>query len=243
MDNSKFVLITGSTSGIGLSIAETLVLDNFNPIIHGRDKDKLNLVGTKLNISKQSQLLCDLNNSTEIQSLTETIPVLDGLVLNAGINKLKSIKSISRKDLTNIFQINFFSNAILLKYLLKNKKLKNGASIVFISSMSGFYRSTIGNALYASTKSALDALMRHSALELANKQIRVNCVNPGAINTPIMDDLPVDSDSVTDDMKLYPLKRYGEPKEVANVVSFLLSDKSTFITGSNVLVDGGFTLK
>jgi NAD(P)-dependent dehydrogenase (short-subunit alcohol dehydrogenase family) len=243
MNRIKDILITGSTSGIGLSIAETLIADNFNPIIHGRDYDKLQSAGDMLKISKERRFLVDLIENDEIKNLAELIQPLDGLVLNAGINKLKTIKSITRKDVSSIFQINFFANAILLKYLLKNKKIKNGASIVFISSMSGFYRSTIGNALYASTKAALDSLMRHTALELAVKQIRVNSVNPGAINTKLMDDLPIESGSIADDIMLYPLKRYGQVSEVANTVSFLLSDKSTFITGSNILVDGGFTLK
>jgi NAD(P)-dependent dehydrogenase (short-subunit alcohol dehydrogenase family) len=237
------ILVTGSTSGIGLAITDLLINNKCNVFLHGRDEVKLRKVGLDYGIAESQLLLADLKNSNEIESIIDQIPSLDGIVFNAGINKLKTINAIKRKDLLEIFQVNLFSNVILLKLLMKNKKINNNASLVFVSSMSGFYRSSVGNSIYSASKSAMDALMRHAALELAPKNIRVNGVNPGAISTRLMDELSVSQENIHDDKLLYPLKRYGNPNEVAELILFLLSDKSTFMTGSSILVDGGFTLR
>ena len=127
----------------------------------------------------------------------------------------------------------------LSQLLLKAKKVNKGGSIVFITSTSGILSSYIGGSLYSSTKGALNGLLKGMALELAAKHIRVNGVMPSMVETSIMDGGDITQEQFEADKDLYPLKRYGRPEEVAYAVVYLLSDAAAWITGTNLLMDGG----
>jgi NAD(P)-dependent dehydrogenase (short-subunit alcohol dehydrogenase family) len=127
--------------------------------------------------------------------------------------------------------------------LLQNKKLNKNASIVFLSSISGVYCGAIGGSLYGSSKAALDGFSKALALEVASRGIRVNTVNPGMVNTGIFDRTSISQDQLEEDVKNYPLKRYGKTSDIAYAVIYLLSDAAEWITGTSLLIDGGFTLK
>jgi NAD(P)-dependent dehydrogenase (short-subunit alcohol dehydrogenase family) len=131
---------------------------------------------------------------------------------------------------------------LLTQQLVKKKKLGKGGSIVFTSSTSGVYNAVIGNAMYSASKGAINGFMKNAALDLAAKNIRVNAVSPGMINTNILEDGIISAEQLEEDKKRYPLKRYGKPEEVAYAVIYLLSDASAWVTGSNLLIDGGITL-
>ena len=130
----------------------------------------------------------------------------------------------------------------LLQFLLKNKKNNKKSSIVFILSISGVYVSYIAGSLYSASKGAINGIVKGLALELAAKGIRVNSVNPGMIETNILESGVISNDQLNEDKKKYPLKRYGKPEEVAYAVIYLLSDASEWVMGSNLLIDGGYTL-
>ena len=149
---------------------------------------------------------------------------------------------INRKKLNDIFSINFFSPVILTKEILKRKLLVNKSSIVFISSISGTLCTSVGSSMYSATKGAINGMVKGMAIDLAPKQIRVNTVQPGMIKTAFFDEGTLTNEQLLVDEKKYPLKRYGLPEEVAYAIIYLLSDASVWVTGSNLLIDGGFTL-
>jgi NAD(P)-dependent dehydrogenase (short-subunit alcohol dehydrogenase family) len=130
----------------------------------------------------------------------------------------------------------------LLRLLIKKKKLKSPSSVVAISSIGGNEAFSFGQAIYGSSKAALLSWMKFSAKELASKQIRVNCVCPGHINTPMNDNLPYSPEELDEYLKKIPLQRFGEPHDIAAAVIYLLSDASSWITGSSLKIDGGVTL-
>ncbi|MFC3159069.1 SDR family NAD(P)-dependent oxidoreductase [Chryseobacterium arachidis] len=115
--------------------------------------------------------------------------------------------------------------------------------MVFISSISGNYCSSVGNTAYSSSKGALNALSENIALELSARNIRVNTVNPGMIATDMLYQKSLSEEQIKEDLENYPLKRYGKPEDVAYAVIYLLSEASSWVTGSSLLIDGGFTLK
>ena len=127
--------------------------------------------------------------------------------------------------------------------MLKNKKIKNNASVVFTGSMAGLGFSTVGNAMYTASKGAISAYIRTAALELASKNIRINAVCPSMIDTGILASGTISQDQLQEDLKNYPLGRYGRPEEIAWSIIYLLSDASSFTTGLNLQIDGGVTLK
>jgi len=138
--------------------------------------------------------------------------------------------------------INFTAPALLSAQLIKEKKISKNSSIVFISSISGFVCVGGGNSMYSASKGAINGLMKNMALDLASKGIRVNSVNPGMVDTHIFDSGTITSEQLEEDRKRYPLKRYGKPEEIAYAVIYLLSDASSWVTGSSLIIDGGFTL-
>jgi NAD(P)-dependent dehydrogenase (short-subunit alcohol dehydrogenase family) len=137
---------------------------------------------------------------------------------------------------------NFIGPLTLTQHILKLKKINRDASIVFISSISGTRVSSPGGSIYSASKGAVNGLIKGMALDLAPRGIRVNAVAPGMIETDIYTGSSISQDQLKEDMKRYPLKRYGKPEEVAYAVIYLLSDASVWVTGSSLVIDGGFTL-
>lgn len=240
----KTILITGASSGIGAATAVECSKLGATVIITGRNEERLKSVLSKLDISnyqKHQYVLADLSLDEDIQSLVEAISPIDGLVNNAGVNRVKPIAFIKPEDLDYIFHNNTFSSVLLTKMLLKKKKMNRDSSIVFTSSVSSFFNAP-GRALYASSKAALTSFMRSFAVELADKGIRANAVHPGMIETKLIHENLTEEEREKD-MAEYPLKRYGKPEEVAWAIVYLLSDASAWMTGTSMVIDGGFMLK
>lgn len=174
--------------------------------------------------------------------LAELTEPLDGIIQCAGCTISKPFSFISEDNLSNIMRVNFEAPVMLTQLLLKKKKIAKGASIVFVSSISGVYVSYIANSIYSASKGAVNGIAKALALELAGKDIRVNTITPGMIETSILSEGVISVEQLTEDAKRYPLKRYGKPEEVAYAAVYLLSDASKWVTGSNLLIDGGYTL-
>jgi NAD(P)-dependent dehydrogenase (short-subunit alcohol dehydrogenase family) len=138
--------------------------------------------------------------------------------------------------------VNFIAPTLISAQLVKKRKVSKNASIVFISSIGGVLIATPGNSIYAASKGAVHGIIKGMALELAPKNIRVNSVNPGLVESHIYDAGIITSDQIEEDKKNYPLKRHGRPEEIAYAVIYLLSDASCWVTGSSLVIDGGFTL-
>ncbi len=239
----KTILVTGASSGIGKASAIECSKMGAKVIITARNKIRLSETMKELHGDGHEMILCDLNDESEIDKLVEALPEVQGLVNNAGFTKILPIQFVNVTDLKSIFQVNTLAPIILLQKLLKKKKLKKGASVVFTSSMAGLGSSSVGNSMYTASKGAISAFIRCVALELAPKKIRVNAVCPAMVDTGILDSGTVSKKQLEDDIKNYPLGRYGNPKDVALAMIYLLSEASSWVTGDNIVLDGGVTLK
>ncbi|MCJ7449320.1 MAG: SDR family oxidoreductase [Bacteroidales bacterium] len=238
----KTVFITGASSGIGKAVAIECSRMGSRLCITGRNAERLNETYMQLEGSGHLQLVADLQSEDAIRSVVDRVPVLDGIVYCAGIARPLPFQFTGKETLEEVMGINFNSPVILSQLLLENKKIKKGASIVFISSVSGVFCSSAGGSIYSASKGAINGLVKGMALDLAPKMIRVNTVNPGMIDTNIFSEGTITQEQLTEDIKRYPLKRFGKPEEVAYSVIYLLSDASSWVTGSSLLIDGGFTL-
>ncbi len=239
----KTVLITGASSGIGQATAIECSRMGAKVIITGRNIERLQQTFDQLEGEGHVQIPLDISIMDGIIELIEAVPKIDCLLNNAGITTAKPISFISEEELTNMFNINTNAPIHLTNILIKKKKIAKGGSIVFTSSI-GRYMVAPGNSMYAATKGALSAFMKGAALELAVKQIRCNAVLPGMIETPIMKGKESISEEQWEINKLsYPLKRFGTPQEVAYLIVYLFSDASKFMTGSEIVIDGGRSLR
>lgn len=239
----KTVLVTGASSGIGRATAIECAKMGATVVVTGRNADRLNETFGQLEGEGHTQILADLLNSDDVTKLTELLPSLDGLVHCAGLIKTVPFQFVNEENLAAVMDVNFTVPTLLSALLVKKKKLNKNSSVVFISSISGKYCSSFGNSIYTASKSAIDGIAKGMALDVASKGIRVNCVNPGMINTAILEGGVISQEQLDEDKKRYPLKRYGNPEEVAYAVIYLLSDASAWVTGSNLLIDGGYTLQ
>lgn len=239
----KSILVTGASSGIGKSIAIECSKMGAILIILGRNEERLRETYNDLEGDDHQMFSAELTSKEDIQVVINTLPFIDGLVNAAGILKRVPFKLMSSDILEEVMGVNFFAPAMLTKELLHHKKIGKGASIVFISSISGNYCSSVGNTAYSSSKGALNSLSENIALELSARNIRVNTVNPGMIATDMLYQKAMSEEQIKEDLENYPLKRYGKPEDVAYAVIYLLSEASAWVTGSSLLIDGGFTLK
>lgn len=239
---NKTILVTGASSGIGKAIAIESSKMGANVIVTGRNKERLNETFSLLSGKNNDIIIADLTNESELDFIVKDIAELDGLVHCAGMTMSKPFQFYSKDQIDTIMGVNFFSPLLLTQMLLKAKKIKRQSSLVFISSISGVYVANVGNSMYSASKGAINGLIKGLALELAPKNIRVNSVNPGMVETNIISSGVLSDEQLNEDKKRYPLKRYGNPIEIAYAVVYLLSDASSWTTGSNIVIDGGFTL-
>ena len=239
----KTILITGASSGIGRAAAIECSKMSAKLIITARNAERLQETLSQLEGEWYQMLLCDLSDSSAINEMVDQLPEINALVNNAGYTKLLPINFINRDDFQSILDVNTVAPIMLLQRLLKKKKLAKNSSVVFTSSMAGIGSSSVANGMYTASKGALSAFIRCAALELASKGIRVNAVCPAMVNTNIMESGSVSEEQLKEDLKHYPLGRYGEPNDVAYAMIYLLSDASSWVTGTNMVIDGGVTLK
>jgi len=238
----KTILVTGASSGIGRETAVECSKMGARIVITGRNAERLADTYSQLDGEGHLQVVADLNEESDIVKLVESCPTLDGLVNNAGRVTYKPASFVNLQDLVGLFQTNMFGPALLTKFLLKKRIIRDGGSLVFTSSI-GLRVPTVGNAVYASTKAALSAWMRSCALECAPKGIRANAVLPGMVETSFINMDFFSEDPKKADLQLYPMGRYGSPKDIAFAIIYLLSDASSWVTGTEIIVDGGRCLK
>ncbi len=239
----KTVLVTGASSGIGKAIAIECSKMGANVIITARNEERLSETLSLMLGDNHKMIVADLNSEDQLYRLVESISKLDGLVQSAGITIPKPFRFYSKENIESVMGVNFEAPVLLTQALIKKKKIKKQGSIVFISSISGVYISSIAGTIYSASKGAINGVAKGLALEFAPRGIRVNSVNPGMVDTNIYSDGIISEEQLNEDRKKYPLKRYGKPEEVAYAVIYLLSDASVWITGSNLLIDGGYTLQ
>lgn len=239
----KTILVTGASSGIGKATAIECSKLGAKVIIIGRNEERLNDTFEKLEGSENKKFILDLKNSELLKTFVSEISNIDGIVHSAGLTKNIPFQFASKENFDEVFDVNFFSPAELTRLLIKSKKLNKSSSIVFISSISGVLCSAPASSIYSSSKGAVNGLIKGMALDFASKGIRVNSVNPGVVETNIFDEGVITEEQLKENKKQYPLKRFGKPEEIAFAVIYLLSDVSSWVTGTNLVIDGGFTLQ
>ena len=240
----KTILVTGASSGIGAATAVECSKMGANVIVTGRNEERLKKTFDHLDISfgaNHLMIIADLADETSVNSLVEQTGILDGVVNNAGVNRVKPVTFIKQDDFDYVFQSNAWAAVNLTRLLCRKKKLKKNSSIVFTSSVSAFFNAP-GRALYAGSKAALTAFMRSFAVELSEKGIRANAVHPGLVETKLIAE-NLTEEELQNNIREYPLKRFGKPEDVAWAIIYLLSDASAWVTGTSMIVDGGFMLK
>ena len=239
---NKTILVTGASSGIGKAIAIECSKMGAQVVITGRNEQRLQETYKLLEGLQPAYIVADLTKKEDIETLVNQIDSLNGLVNCAGLTIPKPFKFLQEEDIQQVMTVNFNAPLLLTQLLVKKKKLQKTSSIVFISSISGTKVSYIGNSIYSASKGAINGICKGLALELASQQIRVNTITPGMVETNIVSGGEVTQEQMEADKQKYPLKRYGKPEEVAYAVVYLLSEASSWVTGSNLLIDGGYTL-
>ena len=239
----KTIFITGASSGIGRSAAIECSKLGASVIITGRNEERLQETLSQLEGGNHKMVICDLSKPEEVVSLIESLPEVNGVINNAGYTSFAPIQFIDEEVMKGMYEVNTIAPIMILRTLVKKKKVKRGASVVFTSSLSGLGRTSVGNTMYAGCKGAISAFVQGAALELAPKGIRVNAVCPGMVETNILSGGVVSSEQIEEDKKIYPLKRYGKPEEVAWAMIYLLSDASGWTTGTNFILDGGYSIR
>ena len=238
----KTILITGASSGIGRTTAIECSKLGATLILTGRNRQRLNETLSCLASSGHRAIVADITIADELDALVNETDPIDGLVMCAGKGLMVPVQFSTLDKFADVFNSNLFSSVELLRLLVKKKKLKQGASVVAISSMGGTHFYTIGNGVYGASKAALDSYMKFCARELAPKAIRVNSILPAMIDTPLIHNGAVSDDEHERIAQTYPLKRYGRPEDVAYAIIYLLSDASSWVTGTSMVIDGGKSL-
>lgn len=234
----KTILVTGASSGIGRGIAVACSKMGGNIIINGRNSQKLEETLLLMEENSHVVMVGDLTDVSTMSSMVSALPKLDGVVHCAGIGTRVLCKNIIESDIDQIIGINFKAPVLLQTEILKQKKINKGGSIVFISSISNDSPS-VGNALYAASKGALISFSNCLQLELAPRMVRVNCISPAMVWTDLIFKGGLTEEELRLDEEKYPLKRYGIPEDIANLAVYMLSDASSWMTGSNVKITGG----
>lgn len=238
----KRLLVTGASSGIGKAVAQECARCGAQLVLSARNEERLKATLDSLEGEGHSKIIADLTNQEELTSLIGQLDAaLDGVVLCAGINDKSIIKFLNQKHVEKMIATNFISPVYLSQMLIKKKKLNKEASIVFISSISAFYPS-VSNAMYASSKAALSQFAKVLALEVMPQKIRVNCIEPAFVETGMLNKYEI-LDKMDEIRANAPFGRFLEPVEVARAAVYLLSDATKLVTGSSLVMDGGFLIK
>ena len=236
----KTILVTGAAGGIGRAVSIECAKLGARLVLTDINDAGLQETISLMEGEGHSFKVADLTSQEALDSLVAELPMLDGFVSNAGVTKPTPVKFINNTDLERIMSINTFAPIYLTQRLLKKKKFNTGASLVFTVSVGGVFTTAPGNAMYGASKGALQVFVRNVALEGAPR-IRCNSVNPGMVNNNLAGRSYSDEDKAKD-METYPMKRYGEPRDVALAIVYLLSDASSWVTGHSLIIDGGKTL-
>lgn len=244
----KTILVTGASSGIGRQIAITCSRMGAKVVLIGRNQERLDETRQQMEGDSHIVISYDLTEldglKNMVSSIVAQIGVIDGLVNCAGISTVLPFKLMSPDKLEEFFKTNVFATIELTRQVLNIKNVnKQGASVIFFSSIMGCVGEN-AKSLYSLTKGALISGCRSLAVEYAPKKIRVNVVSPGLIETAINKNQPylADPEKRKQTESLYPLG-LGETADIANACIYLLSDASKWVTGQNLIIDGGYTSK
>ena len=236
----KVILVTGANRGIGLNIIQRLNNDGYTVIGTSRTDDGANIISQEINSNGGKGLKMDVTNQDSINSAIKNIQdeygALYGLVNNAGITNDNLLMRMTEEQWLSVIETNLTSIYRVTKSIIKDMMKAREGRIVNIGSIVGMMGNA-GQSNYSASKSGLLGFTKSLARELSSRNINVNSISPGFIDTDMTKALT--SDQIDNLSKNIPLGRIAESSEVSSVVSFLLSDDSSYITGENINVNGG----
>jgi len=242
--SGKTAVITGGNSGIGYATAKKFKAQGAEVIITGRSEERVRVAAKELGVKG---IVADVSDLSALDNLVGQVKTgfgqLDILFVNAGIFAPAPVGQNSEEMFDTQMGINFKGAVFTIEKFLP--MLNDGASIINLSSINA-YTGMPNTSIYAASKAALNAYTRTAATELAPRKIRVNSVNPGPVATPIFGKTGMQEAQLNDFagaiQNRIPLKRFGQPDDIANLVAFLASDDASFITGSEYNIDGGMNV-
>lgn len=236
--SGKQIFVTGASSGIGRGIALACAKMGATVIVTGRNAERLNETLSLMPVGDHKAISADLTKAEDIDHLVNELPKLDGFVQCAGVGSRVACKDVTQETIDYTMNANFEAPVLLQSAILRKKKINKAASIVYIASIAAWSPS-MGNGIYSASKGAIISYAQCLAQELAPRLIRVNCICPAMVWTDLVLQEGVTREDLQEDEKRYPLKRYGTPEDIANLVIYLLSDASSWMTGSSVEISGG----
>jgi NAD(P)-dependent dehydrogenase (short-subunit alcohol dehydrogenase family) len=245
----KRILVTGASSGLGRAAALSFARMGAEVIVSGRDAVRLHATAAELAEASSANhrvIEADLTDALQRDAIAEALAstlggAIDGVLHSAGISRLSPVRMINAEHLREVQAINFDAPVLLTQSLLKRNLVAPGGSIVFVASIAA-HIGVAGVGAYSASKAALIAFSRCLATEVARRKIRVNCLSPALVESPLLDATAEMLGSLDEQKKAYPLG-FCKPEDVANAETFLLSDAGRWITGATLVMDGGLTLK
>ena len=244
----KYVVVSGATSGIGRAICIQLKNMQAMPVLVGRDIEKLRRMGSELDLKEDCLLCIDLTDHKSVQprliELSKKVGRIYGFCHSAGTVETRPLNACSSDSITKIMDLNLTAGIEMTRTLCRRDVMEEaGGSVLFISSIYGVI-GMAGEIAYSASKGAVIAAARTMAIELARRRIRVNSLSPGFVKTPMTESafslLPEKYRKDIED--LHPLGT-GTPEDVARAAIFLLAPQNSWITGINLIIDGGFTAR
>ncbi|MBD8629985.1 SDR family oxidoreductase [Oxalobacteraceae sp. CFBP 8755] len=231
----KTVLVTGASSGIGRAVAVECARAGARVVINGRDAVRLADTLAVLDAGLEHvACVADLTDPPQMARLVAACGELDGVVHAAGVHGVTPLRMLRQSFMQTVLDANFLAPLMLTQQLLAKKMLRNGASLVFMSSIAA-HTGTVGVGPYSASKAALEGMIRPLALEIASRAMRANAIAPGLVDTPLVND---DRAWLDDKANMYPLG-LGRPEDVAYAAIYLLADISRKVTGTQLHLDGG----
>ncbi len=242
MNNDKKIFVTGASGGIGLSICEKFEKEHYILVLTSSSKDKINFLKNKFGGS-HFYYQVDISDANKLQKCIEQISIdhknISVIVNNAGTTEDNLIFRMKSDQWHNVIQTNLNSNYQIIKTLLPNMLSRRYGKIIGISSIVAA-TGNAGQANYVASKSGMIGLYKSIALEVAKRNINVNLISPGFISTNMTEKL--NDIQRNNYLSKIPMAKFGEPKDVANLVYFLSSDNASYITGQNFHVNGGMLM-
>lgn len=236
----KTILVTGASSGIGRSICIECSKAGANVILTARNTERLQETQSLMTPGNHKIIEADLTIAEDIQKLSDIDTVFDGVALVSGINDKMIIKKMNESFVEKMLATNFSGPALLMQALLRKKRINKFASVIFMSSVSAFYPS-VSNAMYAASKAAVNQFAKVLSLEMIPLKARVNCIEPAFVETEMIK--KYDEETLKVVLRNYPLGRFAKPEEIAYAAIYYLSDASQLVTGTSLIIDGGYTLQ
>lgn len=246
--SGKTIVVSGASSGIGKQCAIDCSRMGAKVVLLARNEQRLKETQEQMAGDGHLSFCIDLTDFSlvekAVKSIVAEVGPVDGVINCAGISTTIPLKLTSVKTMDDFFHTNVYSAIVLSKFFCKRGYVnKNGASIVFLSSIMGIVGEK-AKSLYSMTKGALLSAARSLACEYAGRNIRFNCISPGVVITPINQNLPhISNPEQRNELEAKHLLGFGEATDVSNACIFLMSDASRWITGQNLIVDGGFTVR